>query len=181
MLIDQRHVEQISIIVQVGTLQRTADKIGKSQPALSRIIRALETRIGQLLFELDRRPLQPTWLGLELASQGRAILVARQRAVESVDQSQRGVLGVLKIGVPPFICGRLVAEAISGYFCGLTSKSGWSVSALFPRTALVSVSPTRDPASAVHRFRARSCRGSRCRFQVAPWRLSCVRSVRRFW
>ena len=62
-----------------------------------------------------RRPLQPTSLGLELAGQGRAILIARQRAVEMVDQSQRGVFGVLKIGAPPFICERLVAEAISDF------------------------------------------------------------------
>ena len=33
MLIDPRHLEQISIIVQIGTLQGAADKIGMSQPA----------------------------------------------------------------------------------------------------------------------------------------------------
>ena len=115
MLIDPRHLEQISIIVQTGTLQAAAERAGTSQPALSRMIRTLESRIGQPLFERDRRPLRPTSLGLELAGQGRAILIARERAVELVDQSQRGVFGVLKIGAPPFICERLVAEAISDF------------------------------------------------------------------
>lgn len=115
MIIDPRHLEQISTIVQVGTLQGAADKIGTSQPALSRMIRTLESRIGQPIFERDHRPLRPTSLGLELAGQGRAILIARERAVEMVDQSQRGVFGVLKIGAPPFICERLVAEAISDF------------------------------------------------------------------
>ena len=115
MLIDPRHLEQLSIIVQAGTLQGAAEKIGTTQPALSRMIRTLESRIGQVLFERNRRPLKPTPLGIELASQGRAILIARERAVEMVDQSQKGFIGVLKIGAPPFICERLVAEAISDF------------------------------------------------------------------
>ena len=115
MLIDPRHLEQISIIVSTGTLQGAADKIGTSQPALSRMIRTLESRIGAPLFERNHRPLRPTPLGLELANQGRAILIARQRAVELVDHGRKGFYGVLKIGSPPFICERLVSEAISGF------------------------------------------------------------------
>ena len=125
MLIDPRHLEQISIIVQTGTLQAAAERAGTSQPALSRMIRTLESRIGQPLFERDRRPLRPTSLGLELACQGRAILIARERAVELVDQSQRGVFGVLKIGAPPFICERLVAEAISDFLAFQIDAAIW--------------------------------------------------------
>ncbi len=115
MLIDPRHLEQISIIVSTGTLQGAAEKIGTSQPALSRMIRTLESRIGAPLFERNRRPLRPTPLGVELAGQGRAILIARERAVELVNHGRKGFYGVLKIGAPPFICERLVSEAISGF------------------------------------------------------------------
>ena len=52
---------------------------------------------------------------MELAGQGRTIQIARERAVDMVDQSRRGVFGVLKIGAPPFICERLVADAISDF------------------------------------------------------------------
>ena len=115
MLIDPRHLEQISIIVQTGTLQAAANKIGTSQPALSRMIRTLEARIGAPLFERNHRPLRPTPLGLEFADQGRAILIARQRAVELVDNSRKGFHGVLKIGAPPFTCERLVSNGISSF------------------------------------------------------------------
>lgn len=115
MIIDPRHLEQLSVIVDAGTLQGAADKIGTSQPALSRMIRTLESRIGAALFERNRRPLRPTPLGLELSSQGRAIRVARERSVELVDQGRKGFFGVLKIGAPPFLCERLVSEAISGF------------------------------------------------------------------
>ena len=36
MIIDPRHLEQLAVIVDAGTLQTAADKIGTSQPALSR-------------------------------------------------------------------------------------------------------------------------------------------------
>lgn len=115
MKIDPRHLEQLSVIVDAGTLQGAADQIGTSQPALSRMIRTLESRVGAALFEPKRRPLRPTPLGRELASQGRTILIARERSVELVDQGQKGFFGVLKIGAPPFLCERLVSEAIVGF------------------------------------------------------------------
>ena len=115
MIIDPRHLEQISVIVDFGTLQGAATKIGTSQPALSRMIRTLESRLGTKLFERNRRPLRPTPLGQELANQGRVIRVARERALEVVEFGARGLFGVLKIGAPPFLCERLVTEAIADF------------------------------------------------------------------
>ena len=115
MLIDPRHLEQLSVIVDVGTLQEAAKQIGTSQPALSRMIGTLESRIAMPLFERTTRPLKPTPLGEELANQGRAIRTARLRASEVVDFGARGFFGVLKIGAPPFLCERLVSEAIATF------------------------------------------------------------------
>jgi DNA-binding transcriptional LysR family regulator len=115
MLIDPRHLEQLSVIVEAGTLREAARQIGTSQPALSRMISNLETRAGMLLFERSSRPLRPTALGTELANQGRAIRTARLRAAEVVDFGTRGFFGVLKIGAPPFLCERLVSEAIASF------------------------------------------------------------------
>lgn len=115
MFIDPRHLEQLAVIIDTGTLRVAADKIGTSQPALSRMIHTLEGRVGAALFERNHRPLRPTPLGRELANQGRTIRVARERSAELVDHSMKGFLGVLKIGAPPFLCERLVSEAISGF------------------------------------------------------------------
>lgn len=115
MLIDPRHLEQLAVIVVAGTLREAARQLGTSQPALSRMIKNLETRTGTLLFERTSRPLRPTALGAELANQGRAIRTARLRAAEVVDFGTRGFFGVLKIGAPPFLCERLVSEAIASF------------------------------------------------------------------
>lgn len=115
MLIDPRHLEQLAVIVDSETLQEAADKIGTSQPALSRMIKALEARTGLLLFDRDSKPLKATRLCLELASQGKAVLSAQRRAVESVQLAAQGTVGSLKLGVPPFLCRRLVSEAVARF------------------------------------------------------------------
>ena len=115
MLIDPRHLEQLAVIIDEGTLQQAATKIGTSQPALSRMIATLEARIGTPLFERTTRPLTPTAIGLELSRQGRAIRTARLRAAEVVDFGSRGFFGVLKLGAPPFLCKSLMSEAIASF------------------------------------------------------------------
>lgn len=115
MLIDPRHLEQLAVIVEQGTLQKAAKKIGTSQPALSRMISTLEARIGMPLFERSTRPITPTAIGVELSEQGRAIRNARLRATEVVDFGARGFFGVLKLGAPPFLCKSLMSEAISSF------------------------------------------------------------------
>lgn len=115
MIIDPRHLEQLAVIVEVGTLQQAASKLGTSQPALSRMIGNLEARIGTSLFERTTRPLKPTAIGLELAQQGQAIRTARLRAAEMVDLGARGYFGVLKVGAPPFLCKNLMSGVVATF------------------------------------------------------------------
>ncbi|RMH50146.1 MAG: LysR family transcriptional regulator [Alphaproteobacteria bacterium] len=115
MYIDPRHLEQLAVIVDSGTLQRAAARLGTSQPALSRMIATLEARIGAPLFERTSRPMRPTAIGVELSGQGRAIRTARLRASEAADLNARGFFGVLKIGAPPFLCRNLMSEAIASF------------------------------------------------------------------
>ena len=70
MLIDPRHLEQLAVIVEDGTLHEAAKRLGTSQPALSRMIGNLEIRVGVQLFERSNRPLLPTEIGQKLARHG---------------------------------------------------------------------------------------------------------------
>lgn len=116
MNIDPRHLEQLAAILDHGTLQEAAKHLGTSQPALSRMLANLEARLGVALFERNSRPLVPTQIGIKISDQGRAIKAARLRAAEDVRQGARGMSGELKIGAPPFMCERLVSDAISAFF-----------------------------------------------------------------
>lgn len=115
MLIDPRHLEQLAAIIEYGTLHEAARRLGTSQPALSRMIGSLESRIGVQLFERSSRPLVPTEIGQKLSQHGRTITTVRQRAYDDIQQGMRGMSGELKIGAPPFLCERLVGDAISAF------------------------------------------------------------------
>lgn len=116
MLIDARHLEQLAAIVDHDTLQEAAVSLGTSQPALSRMIRKIEERIGVSLFESGSRPLVVTEIGRRLSDQGRTITAARIRAAQDIVLNTRGMSGVLKIGAPPFLCERLASDAIAAFF-----------------------------------------------------------------
>ena len=115
MKIDPRHLEQLAAIVEFGTFNEAAKRLGTSQSALSRMITNLETRIGAPLFERSSRPLVPTEVGKKLANHGRTIKSTRHRAVEDVQIALEGMSGELRIGAPPFFCERLVGDAIAGF------------------------------------------------------------------
>ena len=116
MLMDARHLEQLAAIVDHKTLQDAAVHLGTSQHALSRMVRQMEDRTGVMLFERGSRPLVVTEMGRRLSDQGRAITAARTRAAQDIALSARGMSGDLKIGAPPFLCERLVSDAIATFF-----------------------------------------------------------------
>lgn len=124
MKIDPRHLEQLAAIVENGTLHEAAKRLGTSQPALSRMIANLEGRLGVSLFERSARPLVPTEIGRKLSDHGLTIRSTRLRAAEDVQLALRGLSGELKIGAPPFLCERLVGDAISSF---LSEREGTEV------------------------------------------------------
>jgi DNA-binding transcriptional LysR family regulator len=124
MNIDPRHLEQLAAIVEFGTFNEAAQRLGTSQSALSRMIAHLEARLGTQIFERSSRPLVPTEVGKKLANHGRTISSIRQRALEDVQIVLEGMSGELKIGAPPFLCERLVGDAISSF---MQQRSGIEV------------------------------------------------------
>ena len=88
----------LAAIVETGGLSEGADRLGRSQPSVSRTLSDLEKRLGQPLFEPGRRPLQPTELGQMLALHGAEIASAANAASRSFDAYRQGRSGVVRIG-----------------------------------------------------------------------------------
>jgi len=115
MYIDPRHLAQLSMIVEAGSFQTAADRIGLSQPALSRNIRTLEDRIGAPVFDRSARRAIPTDLGLRLAQSGLAIRIAEEQAGTYSELVSAGLAGNLRIGAPPIIAGQFLSSRISTF------------------------------------------------------------------
>jgi DNA-binding transcriptional LysR family regulator len=117
MKLDPRHLVQLAAILDSGTLRVAAERLGTTQPALSRTIAMMEERIGTPLFERNRRPLTPTDTAVELAAFGRTIRSAVERADNLSREITAGQYGTIRLGAPPFFCDHLLSRII-GEFAG---------------------------------------------------------------
>lgn len=115
MKLDPKHLAQLSVIVEAGSFQTAADRLGLTQPALSRNMKALETRLGASLFNRNGRKSIPNTLGLRLARNGQSIRLAEEQASILANQSSQGAVGELRIGAPPIVAGRFLSSALARF------------------------------------------------------------------
>ena len=115
MYLDPRHLAQLSMIVEAGSFQSAADRLGLSQPAVSRNMRVLESRLHAPLFVRSGRRAVPTRLGQRLARSGLAVRIAQEQAESLSDRAASGMAGQLRIGAPPAIAGRFLTRHLSRF------------------------------------------------------------------
>ena len=115
MYIDPRHLVQLSLIVEAGSFQAAADRIGITQPALSCNMKTLEDRAGIALFDRSSRKAEPTDLGLKLAQAGISIRTAEEQARNLSKLAAEGTAGTLRIGAPPIIAGHFLTSRITRF------------------------------------------------------------------
>ena len=113
MKLDPRHLAQLSVIIEAGSFQAAAERLGLAQPALSRNIKALETRLGGLVFDRSARRAIPTELGRRLARCGLSIRLAEEQAEAYADLAVTGAAGELRIGAPPIVAGRFLTDTLA--------------------------------------------------------------------
>ena len=113
MKLDPKHLAQLSVIVEAGSFQSAANRLGTTQPALSRNMKSLETRLGTPLFQREGRRSLPNNLALRLARNGLAIRLAEEQAGIVADQSAKGSVGELRIGAPPIVSGRFLSNVLN--------------------------------------------------------------------
>jgi DNA-binding transcriptional LysR family regulator len=83
---------------QLGSLNRAAERIGRSQSAVSQQMRKLEEQVGQPLFRRQGRGLVLTESGDLMLSYGRRILDLNDEAIRAVRGAS--VAGVVRFGLP---------------------------------------------------------------------------------
>src|SRR4051794_22430550 len=105
MQIDPKHLMIIAEISDAGGFTEAAVSLGTSQPAISRVVKMLEQRLGEPIFHRVRKPLQLTSAGAILADQGRAIRMAALRASDNLERLRAGSEGSLRVGDTPFFLG----------------------------------------------------------------------------
>lgn len=115
MKLNERHLVQLAAVVDAGGVSEAATSLGLSQPAVSRSLAMLEARVGEPLFLRGKRPLQPTVLGSQLATHGRAISAASRRASDTLQGFLRGTRGLVRVGGVPFFMDAMISRMIAEF------------------------------------------------------------------
>jgi len=116
---DTRDLRYFIAAAESGHLHRAAERVGRSQPALSKCIRRLEIEIGARLFEPAGRGIRLTDVGQALLTRARLLVNGMQATVREMADMAQGVAGHIRIGsgptttewLLPDLCGRLLREA----------------------------------------------------------------------
>jgi LysR family nitrogen assimilation transcriptional regulator len=113
--LDLKQLEYFQHVAELGSFTRAATYLSVVQPALSRQVRALETELGQNLFDRNGRGVILTEAGKRLLEHARGILTQVERARQDLEEHRSADAGHLIIGLPPSL-GRSITVPLVAEF-----------------------------------------------------------------
>jgi len=110
-----RHLLALRAVAEEGTFGRAATRLGFTQSAVSQQVAALETMVGQTLFDRPGGPTKPTLTpaGKLLLVQAQHMLDAIETAEREIDRFARGVSGRLSVGTFQSVSTQVLPAALN--------------------------------------------------------------------
>ena len=108
-----RELEALRAVIEAGTATAAARRLGVSQPAVSRALAQLETRLGKILFERDAGRLLPTAEALALNRELEPLFAALLRLDDvgwSVTSGE-----ALRLAIPATLAHRYMQTHVAGF------------------------------------------------------------------
>lgn len=108
-----RHIVCFLEVVRLRSVNKTAEALGISQPAVSKTIQELEEFLGQKLFERVRRRLVPTEFGDVFCRYATTSIAALRQGVEAARTDEQRVS--VRIGALPTVSTQILPDAIADF------------------------------------------------------------------
>jgi len=99
-------------VVEAGSMGRAAERLGTSQPAISRAITDLERALGVRLLDRGRRGIEPTSYGRALIRRGVAVFDELQQGVRDIEFLADPTAGELRVGASIALAAGFVVAAV---------------------------------------------------------------------
>jgi DNA-binding transcriptional LysR family regulator len=96
--VDIRDLRYFIVAAELCQLRLAAEKVGRSQPAMTKCIHRLEAELGTPLFEREGHRLSLTVVGRALLARARTVSQTLDAAVREVSEIAEGSAGHLRIG-----------------------------------------------------------------------------------
>ncbi len=101
-------------VVEGGGFHAAAERLGRSQPAISQAIRSLEDELGGTLFERGTRGYL-TPLGRSFYPMAAELLESSGRLMRTAQQMAAGQAGRVAVAAVPSVASRLLPEAVGSF------------------------------------------------------------------
>jgi DNA-binding transcriptional LysR family regulator len=93
-----RYLRALTTVATAHSIGRAAERLGISQPALSRQLRELEHAVGATLLERSARGVTLTPAGVTLANDAPSLLAGADQLVHEVSRAKRRIAGTCTVG-----------------------------------------------------------------------------------
>lgn len=93
-----RHLQLIATLADTGNMHATAQQMGLSQPAVSKMLREIEQMLGFQLFDRQPRELVATEMGVAVIAYARRTLNDSQHFSQELETLRQGGYGHLRVG-----------------------------------------------------------------------------------
>jgi DNA-binding transcriptional LysR family regulator len=111
--LDLAILRTLAAAAHLGGFGRAADRVGRTQSAVSLQLRRLEAQLGRKLFMKSGRGLVPTEAGEVLLAYAGRLLALNDEALEAV--RGQGLNGRVRVGVPQDIADTILPDALARF------------------------------------------------------------------
>jgi DNA-binding transcriptional LysR family regulator len=106
--VDFRDLKYFEVIAAEGSLARAAERLHRTQPALTKCIDRLEEDLGSRLFEKDGRGMRLTAAGHILVKRTRQMAIMVEETAQEMRDYAGGLQGTVRIGCVPTLAEHLM-------------------------------------------------------------------------
>lgn len=111
--LDLSQIRAVMAVRDEGTVTRAAERLGLSQPAVSRLVAMLEAELGFAVFDRTRKRLVPSERGRQFLDEAQAALRSLARLSVLAGELRKGKRGLLRVGTIPSLAYGLITRAVA--------------------------------------------------------------------
>lgn len=109
---DFRQLRYFIQVVELSSITAAAERLNIAQPALSRVVKALEEELSVALLRRHGRGVMPTEEGIRLARRAKAILEDVEDMAGDISGNRAPISGTVTLGLPPTVSEILATHLI---------------------------------------------------------------------
>jgi DNA-binding transcriptional LysR family regulator len=111
-----RHLKAFVVAAELQHFSQAAEQLGIAQPALSQLIRTLESELGLSLFRRENRGVVLTAAGMAFVPHARQSIDSSELAIAAARRARRGEVGEITIGYHSALLEHNLPQLLRHYF-----------------------------------------------------------------